>query len=991
MGWEQVIYLIIVTIISYALAPKPPKPKPATLDDFEFPTAEEGRPVPVIFGTVRVTGPNVLWYGDLGTKKRKKGGLFGSTTIGYKYFIGIHFGVCHGPIDALTKIEVGDKQLWAGSYTANGVITLANDQLFGGPNKEGGISGYLDVTLGDSGQGANTYLQGVISPNVPAFRGITGFVFRGAGSGKGDTGGYIGTTPYAKPWAFTMRRILNGWKNGVVWYSAKATIGANMNPAHIVYEALTNDEWGMGVPASAIDEASFMAAADTLYDEGFGLSLMWNQAAPVENFLRDVMNHFAALLAFDRTSGTYRLVLLRGGYDPNTLPAYGPDTISRVTEFQRQLWGETVNELTLTYTDAATRKDTTVTVHDLANIRAQGARVQESLSYPGINDAGIAAAVAARELGARSTPLAKCNIVVNRDTWATLNGDLLRISYPQLGLDNVVFRVLSIRQGTPESGEITLNALEDIYALDFATYTSQQPPDADPTAPTDDPDDNSAGASVISTIVPAPPGSPSDGDSYLVPFGASGEWATHEGEVATYSEDFGGWVYETVPTGTLLVDESQGQTVEVTPTGTSPFTPLQPGDPVYLTAFISPTAVSGTVDDYAPTGFAGANTIRLTANNPGATLTGLAGPSPGRVLLVHNVGTWPITFANEGLTSTAANRFALNADVELAASQSTLLQYDGTSSRWRIIGGTGSGGATVTGSNLGTGYGVFAQKLVNDLQFKSLKPGAGVSISANANEVTLNAAPQGGIGALEKQVGAGWTGNGGPIVLADTGPVTVYCPQACTLLGWALIADAVGSAVVDVRKTTLAGLPAGPGDSIAAAAKPTLSAAAYATDSTLTGWTIAVNAGDVLTFTLQSVSGIEQLTLYLQMQVNGGVSGSKTVGAAFVGAPLSTPVNEVVVYFERAAYINSATLFGDAVGSAVVDVRKVALGSLPAGVGDSIVAGNPPTLSSQRTNRDTTLTGWDRDVAAGDTLTFVLSSTSGLGTLTVQLDVSEHL
>jgi hypothetical protein len=39
------------------------------------PVAEEGRPIPVVFGTVTVTGANVLWYGDLrSTPIQKKGG-----------------------------------------------------------------------------------------------------------------------------------------------------------------------------------------------------------------------------------------------------------------------------------------------------------------------------------------------------------------------------------------------------------------------------------------------------------------------------------------------------------------------------------------------------------------------------------------------------------------------------------------------------------------------------------------------------------------------------------------------------------------------------------------------------------------------------------------------------------------------------------------------------------------------------------------------------
>ncbi len=67
--------LIVSTIITYALMPKPPTPKPSEITDFEAPTAEEGRPIPVVFGTVKIKGANVLWYGGLFTQPiRKKGG-----------------------------------------------------------------------------------------------------------------------------------------------------------------------------------------------------------------------------------------------------------------------------------------------------------------------------------------------------------------------------------------------------------------------------------------------------------------------------------------------------------------------------------------------------------------------------------------------------------------------------------------------------------------------------------------------------------------------------------------------------------------------------------------------------------------------------------------------------------------------------------------------------------------------------------------------------
>ena len=54
------------------LAPKPPDAKSASIGDFDVPTAEQDRAIPVIFGRVWVTGPNVVWYGDLKVVPIKK-------------------------------------------------------------------------------------------------------------------------------------------------------------------------------------------------------------------------------------------------------------------------------------------------------------------------------------------------------------------------------------------------------------------------------------------------------------------------------------------------------------------------------------------------------------------------------------------------------------------------------------------------------------------------------------------------------------------------------------------------------------------------------------------------------------------------------------------------------------------------------------------------------------------------------------------------------
>lgn len=65
--WIQLAVSLVMMALAYALAPKPPSPSPAGLSQVQAPTAEIGSPIPVLFGTIKMLSPNVLWYGDLST------------------------------------------------------------------------------------------------------------------------------------------------------------------------------------------------------------------------------------------------------------------------------------------------------------------------------------------------------------------------------------------------------------------------------------------------------------------------------------------------------------------------------------------------------------------------------------------------------------------------------------------------------------------------------------------------------------------------------------------------------------------------------------------------------------------------------------------------------------------------------------------------------------------------------------------------------------
>ena len=99
-----------------------------------------------------------------------------------------------------------------------------------------------------------------------------------------------------------------------------------MNPAHIIYEALTNRDWGGGNDRLRINDASFASAAATLYQEGFGLCLLWAREQGVDDFIKDVLEHISGVLYQSRTDGQLHLKLFRGDYDSAALPLFTPDS-----------------------------------------------------------------------------------------------------------------------------------------------------------------------------------------------------------------------------------------------------------------------------------------------------------------------------------------------------------------------------------------------------------------------------------------------------------------------------------------------------------------------------------------------------------------------------------------------------------------------------------------------------------------------------------------
>lgn len=567
------LLFVATTVISMLIRPKNNGPLASSLGDFQFPTAEEGRAIPVAFGTVKIGGGNTVWWGDLKVQPIKQSsGLFSSTTVGYKYFLGVQYALCQGEVDALISIECDGKVLTYSSDAGSDPRELqVNDpNIFGGtPTGQGGLAGGVSFYRGTQTQNGDAYLSQKQTATtlqesgvLPAFSGVgngglsfvspgsaslnetitivaTGsfytsdhtrpyylareFVITGSISGRisdslGNnvafegfafgsakinftiTGGsidfaigdqwtittlasrvspnyrgicyavlkdfYVGVSSSPRPMAFIVQRCPDPLGMG----SSYANLNGDANGVFAIYDLLTNSRYGLGILPGRIDVAGFEYAATILKNEGLGISMLFDSQQTADQLIGEILRHIDGVVYVDLQTGLWTIKLARGDYDPTTIPELTVDDIESV-QFARGSWEETSNQVTLSYIDRENDFNTrTVKAEDNGNIAITAEVRTESVTFNGLSNGSSAAIVAARCLKGFTYPLSKVTVNANRKAWSYRIGGVFKLTWVPLGMVGEVFRIIRIGYGEVANGKISIDAVEDIFGLNFTIY-----------------------------------------------------------------------------------------------------------------------------------------------------------------------------------------------------------------------------------------------------------------------------------------------------------------------------------------------------------------------------------------------------------------------------------------------------------------------------------------------------------------------------------------
>ena len=116
---------------------------------------------------------------------------------------------------------------------------------------------------------------------------------------------------------------------------------------------------------------------------------------------------------------------------------------------------------------------------------------------------------------------------------------------------------------------------------------------------------------------------------------------------------------------------------------------------------------------------------------------------------------------------------------------------------------------------------------------------------------------------LIKTITAIIDGGGSAITTGIKGDLEI--PFDCTIQQVTMLADQTGSIVVDIWKDTYTNFPPVDADSITASAPPTISSATKSQNNTLTGWTTAITAGNILRFNVDSCTSITRACISIQV------------------------------------------------------------------------------------------------------------------------------
>lgn len=463
--------------------PSGPKPPQLTL-----PRVDTGVPYPLVYGRVRIRTPILIWSGNYlapgQTFTRRQDG---TTQVSDHYCFdavfhcGLPFfggqadilGVSAG--DSTFTISIGASAGTTETFLCHPGATSTDLSIQGVFQQGGAAQNAMDGTPAGGGvtwQDGISFHRGLaytdaLFQNFDDSTLIPGYRNQMIAFGHFA----IGTSPSPPAYSFEVRAKQTGTPSDF-----GRSFGDDADPASVIYDLLTGRFGKLGLPTSIIDHASFDAASAILAGEGNGYSHVIESSTDGDRLIQDVLRQIDGSMYFEPTTGLITLKLIRHADigDINTLDNINPSNASAAGDnwYTIQGWADIPNTVVVSYVNraggyqAATQPAENPVALTIASNRVRKLNIQ----FSGCATSTLARNLAARELAAVARPIVKATLRVDRSFYLKRPGDVVTLTWPELGIDRMVMRVARVNLGRPGASQITLDLISDQTGVAMAAF-----------------------------------------------------------------------------------------------------------------------------------------------------------------------------------------------------------------------------------------------------------------------------------------------------------------------------------------------------------------------------------------------------------------------------------------------------------------------------------------------------------------------------------------
>jgi hypothetical protein len=453
-----------------------------------------GIPIPYVLGKQRVFSPNLMWYGNIRPITRVTKELISSetefapygptypgvdnpwltetvkdtvkvTTEIIGYYQSMQYGLALGPGVVLKKIFADNVEVWSGTA---------------GPGKTDITLTTKSALLGDSiifyggnfDQTPDPFLGTYIPANqLAGFPGIAYIILKDVRADQvSNNSGLL---------SFEIERFPDP-----LGITTKNRIGDDLNLASGYADFLGSSWGGAGGSLSDLDTASFVAAANTLYDEGNAVSVYMQQESDAGSVIGGFNDQARGLIFQDPSTGKIKFKLIRrAAIDPLATTMLSDRQVSRINTIAKKSWVWTSNKLRLSYTSrlAGYVIDSILGYNFNALIPSIKSNRVSAVDYPMVMTAVLAQKLLDRDLKLNSSPLSGYSLETNRLSGNLLPGDTVTILLPRNGIAGQIAWVDKVQKFGIEDNKIIVSANQfesNSPGVNFGTPESKLP---DPT------------------------------------------------------------------------------------------------------------------------------------------------------------------------------------------------------------------------------------------------------------------------------------------------------------------------------------------------------------------------------------------------------------------------------------------------------------------------------------------------------------------------------